>query len=585
MKKLLIYILVLCFLGLSGCTNNNVNNEGQKELQAEFETVLDEVFIETISDDFLDLYQTIENPANFGIDMSKVEISLGSRVEELSYEEEMELLKPYEKILAFDREKLLDYQKDIYDKVKFTYDISKALSNDKFDYYYQILGSSNGIQVAIPQILFDFEIRNEDSVKYLITLLKDVPDYMESVIEYAGVQLDKGYLMLNADDVIDYVEGMIEADASKLLEGTFYNIDSLKLDKDKAAEYKRELLEVTDNDFKEAYRSLLNFLNVAESSGKINKLGFASLPDGKEYYSLNLIDECGKEIAPEAFEEELNKDIESQFMKFSTLASFYPEEYESFATLYDVPVSFNLYEEILDFIESKYLADFPDLGEIDYVIKDIPEEILGEDSTVLAYFFVPTIDSTTPNQMRVNPLRSDLGSYQTYNTVAHEGLPGHMYQHAYINKYAHNNFEKSFDGPSAYTEGYAVYAAAIAGEYLENKGTEFLMINEILTYDLIMLGDMGVHYYGWGYEELNEYLSPYFGEIDEDFYEMIWDGALMFNPYYYGYKQFIELENKAKDALGDKYNRRDFNNAILTSGSAPFSVVERHVDEYIASVK
>ena len=70
MKKLLIYILILCFLGLSGCTNNNVNNEGQKELQAEFETVLDEVFIETISDDFLDLYQTIENPANFGIDMS-----------------------------------------------------------------------------------------------------------------------------------------------------------------------------------------------------------------------------------------------------------------------------------------------------------------------------------------------------------------------------------------------------------------------------------------------------------------------------------------------------------------------------------
>ena len=60
MKKLLIYILILCFLGLSGCTNNNVNNEGQKELQAEFETVLDEVFIETISDDFLDLYQTIE---------------------------------------------------------------------------------------------------------------------------------------------------------------------------------------------------------------------------------------------------------------------------------------------------------------------------------------------------------------------------------------------------------------------------------------------------------------------------------------------------------------------------------------------
>ena len=111
------------------------------------------------------------------------------------------------------------------------------------------------------------------------------------------------------------------------------------------------------------------------------------------------------------------------------------------------------------------------------------------------------------------------------------------------------------------------------------------MINEILTYDLIMLGDMGVHYYGWGYEELNEYLSPYFGEIDEDFYEMIWDGALMFNPYYYGYKQFIELENQAKDALGDKYNRKDFNNAILTPGSAPFNVVERHVDEYIASVK
>ena len=71
---------------------------------------------------------------------------------------------------------------------------------------------------------------------------------------------------------------------------------------------------------------------------------------------------------------------------------------------------------------------------------------------------------------------------------------------------------------------------------------------------------------------------------DEDaqlVYDQLQANPAAFQPYYVGYHEFAALREKAEEALGDRFENKAFNEAILESGIAPFSVVERHVDAYI----
>ena len=58
-----------------------------------------------------------------------------------------------------------------------------------------------------------------------------------------------------------------------------------------------------------------------------------------------------------------------------------------------------------------------------------------------------------------------------------------------------------------------------------------------------------------------------------------------FEPYYVGCEEFLALKRKAQKKLGNKFKDIDFHKAILKSGNAPFSVVEKNVNEYIQSTK
>ena len=51
--------------------------------------------------------------------------------------------------------------------------------------------------------------------------------------------------------------------------------------------------------------------------------------------------------------------------------------------------------------------------------------------------------------------------------------------------------------------------------------------------------------------------------------------------YMIGELKLIELRDKAKKALGDKFSLRDWHNMVLTAGTLPLDLLERQVDAYI----
>jgi uncharacterized protein (DUF885 family) len=53
--------------------------------------------------------------------------------------------------------------------------------------------------------------------------------------------------------------------------------------------------------------------------------------------------------------------------------------------------------------------------------------------------------------------------------------------------------------------------------------------------------------------------------------------------YMIGELKIIELREKAKKALGDKFNIREYHDVVLDTGSVPLELLERQVDAYIRS--
>ena len=258
----------------------------------------------------------------------------------------------------------------------------------------------------------------------------------------------------------------------------------------------------------------------------------------------------------------------------------------------DMPVTnYTSYTDILDDISKKIKDDFPEVDNLKYNIKNVNEEI-ASDSGIAAYFNIPSVDGNGVKQLRVNPRLGDINTISTYQIVSHEGFPGHMYQYGYMYEHQTSPYRKTLASSNAYTEGFAVYAQYFASRYLtdiDQNLLRFIKENELVTYDIVILADIGIHYEGWSFDKYKSFLQENGIAMDDENTQMEYKqqqaNPACFEPYYVGFHELDKLKTKAMEALGDKFDDKTFHEAILTSGNAPFSVVERNVTAYIDANK
>ena len=207
-----------------------------------------------------------------------------------------------------------------------------------------------------------------------------------------------------------------------------------------------------------------------------------------------------------------------------------------------------------------------------------------------AYFNIPALDGSEPKQLRVNPNLGEIGSVDTFLTVAHEGFPGHMYQVAWAYQNLDSPYRKVLAGSPAYTEGYATYAQSLAGQYLTELDQDYLTLlweEQMAGSCLIVLADIGIHYEGWSQQQMGAYFEEMGFALDALSlslqYRQLQANPCAFQPYYVGYEEIRALRRQAEEELGEDFSQLDFHQALLKSGSAPFFVVEWNVEEYIQS--
>lgn len=585
----LLLLSLVMIISLSGCTADTNN----KDERASFDRFIERQFIETMESDYTTAHVFLEHPENFDVDISKLTVNLGVRLDEESMRnQEKKDADSWAEFKKFERSKLTKEQQDTYDIYEFQNNLAREMSDNKFDYYQQLFESISGIHYQIPTMLADWSLRNEQDVKDIISLVNDVLPYLQGAIDYTKEQAKRDLLMIDVDAVREYCDNVIKSgENSLILSDINKNIDTLNLEESVGNAYKEQLKTAFNSSFIPAYQAVKDLMDEVSLTGN-NEEGLVKFKNGKEYYELLLQNAVGsdksvmeiKELMEDSLDKHISK-LQENVIKNASVREFLTSGGEIPTTKY------TSYDEILDDISAQLFEDFPSVSSLSYNIRDINEEIASS-SGVAAYFNIPPLDGNGIKQLRVNPSTVEVSDLDTFSTVAHEGYPGHMYQYAYMYENIQSPYQKALANSSAYTEGYAVYAQFYAYKYLtgiDKNVLEALKENELASYDIMILCDIGIHYEGWSLDDFSDFISEKGINLEEDSlktqYKQLQANPVAFEPYYVGYEEFMLLKETAQNKLGDKFNDKKFHEAILKSGNAPFTVVERNVAAYIKSAK
>ena len=334
-----------------------------------------------------------------------------------------------------------------------------------------------------------------------------------------------------------------------------------------------------DTSFFPSYQAMLDTLTSLQYNVQPLQ-GLSNYKNGKKYYEVLVENATSSTDSISTIKENTQSAINSSITKFQKLYKANPMiSYE----LDSVSTDFTDVNQILESLQKNYKKDFPKVKTMKYDLKALPED--QSVSGIVAYFITPALDYSQNYQMRYNKrdYGDDPSSLTLYQTLAHEGIAGHMYQAQYNKEHLKYPIQFFYNNLGM-SEGWATYMESMSLHYLDNNKDllEAYNLNNILTNLYIVLMDISIHYDGMSLNDFkNEYGDMYSSEGLESIYNQLADNPTVFLSYYYGYLQIVDLKSTAKSRLRSKFDNVDFHNALLQYGEVNFNIVKQSVNEYI----
>lgn len=562
---------------LTACSSTTMqdNTFSAKENKS-FTKYTNQLVIEYAENDFTTMHQIFEHPENYGIHVNQVKVSLGQFNEDNS----KEIKKDQKKLDSFNRSTLDKTQQTIYDELQYENKLNLKAENNKYKYLTNCWSTMSGLHQNLVSTFSEYILRDEKDIKDLITLIQDVPRYTNDVLEYTKKQAEKGTLQFDYDSVIQDIEDTInQKDNSSITNALYDAIDSLQLDQTKADSYKQQVKDALDTYFFSSYQTMLDTLTSLQS--QVQPLqGLSHYKNGKSYYKLLVQNSISSNDSISEIKKNTKAAINQAIQKYQSLYQKNPMiSYE----LDSISTDFKDVNDILKSLQKNYIKDFPQVKTMNYDLKALPED--QSVNGVVAYFITPALDYTQNYQMRYNKkdYGDDPSSLTLYQTLAHEGIAGHMYQAQYNKEHLKYPIQFLYNNLGM-SEGWATYVESMSLHYLDNNKDllQAYNLNNILTNLYVILMDISIHYDGMSLSAFkNEYGDMFSAEGLESIYDQLSDNPTVFLSYYYGYLQIVDLKAKAKSKLKTKFKNKDFHNAILQYGEVNFNIVEQSVNEYI----
>jgi uncharacterized protein (DUF885 family) len=217
----------------------------------------------------------------------------------------------------------------------------------------------------------------------------------------------------------------------------------------------------------------------------------------------------------------------------------------------------------------------------------LPVESFREKEAAGADYTPGAPDGSRPGRINVNT--SEPTSRKTISmesTAYHEGVPGHHMQISIAQELADLPQFRRQGGYTAYVEGWALYIERLGKEvgFYQNPYNDYGRLQDEMLRAIRLVVDTGLHAKKWTREQVVQFFHDH-SAIDEvevqnetDRY-IVWPGQAL--GYKVGQLKIIELRERARKELGDRFDIREFHDQVLGAGALPLDVLEKRMDEWI----
>jgi uncharacterized protein (DUF885 family) len=355
-----------------------------------------------------------------------------------------------------------------------------------------------------------------------------------------------------------------------------------------------------------AFARMTEALETQRAAAAGQAAGVGRLPDGAAYYAAALKQMTTTDYTPQQVHElglsevtrvgaEMETLLQSQGLSTGTVA-------ERVQALHKDP-RFLLpntdagrkqllarYQQILDEVNARMPEYFRTVPPEKLMVQRVP--ISAENNVAGAYYQPAAMDGSRPGTFFANLRDVSETAAWTMKTLAyHEGIPGHHFQISIAQNLKDLPLIRQQTLYSAYAEGWALYAerfAAEIGMYKDDPFGDLGRLEAEMFRAARLVVDTGLHAKGWTREQAIAYMVSTTGMNESEVITEV--ERYMGQPgqacaYKVGQLKIVELRERAKAALGPKFDLKDFHAVVLENGGVPLTLLEKLVDEWIAKTK
>ncbi|WNO61071.1 DUF885 domain-containing protein [Rheinheimera sp. MMS21-TC3] len=517
----------------------------------------------------------------------------------------------------FDYQQLTLEAQTSYDVWLYQYELEKEAAEFSQNQY--IFTQMQGIHALLPQIMINFhKVESlEDMQAYnqrLVGMSQAITELLQRAKLHAELGVRPPQFAYKA--IIEQIDNLItgapfdEASAvdSPLWADAQTKISSLvtndKITDKQAKELSLNAKTNLQQHFLSAYTELKQWLDADIANTDVIATGVGKQPNGIAYYNHQLKSSTTTSLTADEIHqigldevERLTKEmltIKDKVGFTGSLADFFDFiKTDQQFTYPNTDAGREAYisdtEQYLAQINKQLPNYFGLLPKADLIVKRV--EAFREQPGAAQHYFPGTPDGARPSIYYAH--LSDMKSMPKNEMEAiayHEGNPGHHMQISIAQELTTVPTFRTQAGFTAYSEGWGLYAELLAKEMggYENPYSDFGRLITEMWRAVRLVVDTGLHSKGWTEQEAVEYFlakTPIAeGAVQSEVRRyIVWPGQA--TAYKIGMIAILKMRANAEKELGDKFDIKAFHDTVLGGGALPLKVLEKRVNNWIASIK
>jgi len=366
----------------------------------------------------------------------------------------------------------------------------------------------------------------------------------------------------------------------------------------------QDLSTTIETEVKLGFKLILEFMLENYENANLHH-GVWSLPEGDDFYNLRLksyttTDYSAEEIHQIGLEEvaRIGNRMKEIFVELGyevnkPIGEMMNDLNEDPRFLYDdtpdrKEIVIRDYNQMVKEAEQDVRPYFEEFPKSPVEVRAVPE--YSEKTAAGGYYQSPSLDGSRPGVFYANLYDiKQTPKFGMRTLTFHEAVPGHHFQIALnLENEDLTLYRRLGYRTSAFTEGWALYSEQLAVEVGMTKDLydELGVLQSEMFRANRLVVDTGLHYKKWTRERAMEYMKKTTGMSDTEVRVeieryIVWPAQA--TSYKMGMLKILELRDRAKNKMGNKFDLKEFHSLVLNQGIVPLFVLEDLVDEWIES--